>query len=146
MSQMDDDDNDLDYTRQARMKLIASMTNGGMPSDNKDRQTLLAALDGMDRAALAKKRIKSEEGISSSKALAAETIAQIFMDARLKSITSPTMNELGQIPLLRNDLPVPDLVDGELETNPSVETYDSFMSRHGGTAADAASEDEDFKE
>lgn len=131
MSQVDDDDKDLEYTRQVRMDLIKSMTKTGMPTDNRDRMTLLSTLDGIDRVAIAKKKIKSDEGISNSKAMAAETIAMLFMDPRLKKTLEVKPDETREIPKLRNDLETPKLVEGELEITQQQESYDSFMSKYG---------------
>lgn len=146
MSTENTDDKDLDYTRQMRMRLAEDMTKGQLPTDNKDRMTLLAVLDGMDRAALANKRLKSEEGANNAKAIAAETIAMMFMDPRLKAHTKSQYDPNRPIPVLREDLPVPDVVEGELDASPAHETYESFMSKHGNIRIIETDEDDQFKE
>lgn len=148
MSEFNNDDKDLDYTRNVRMRLVEDMTKDKLPEDNKDRLTLLAVLDGMDRVSLAKKRLKAEEGASNAKAVAAETIAMMFMDSRLKSHTSQQYDANREIPVLRDDLPVPELVDGELEIVPQHETYETFMSKHGGlrmNSDDQPGDEDEFK-
>ena len=146
MSTDNTDDKDLDYTRQMRKRIVEDMTKDKLPTDNKDRMVLLAVLDGMDRAALANKRIKSEEGNNNAKAIAAETIAMMFMDPRLKAHTKSQYDPNRPIPVLREDLPVPDLVEGELDASPTHETYESFMSKHGNIRVIESSDDDEFKE
>lgn len=136
MSAMDAEDIDLDYTRAMRKRIVDEMTKKGLPDDTKDKALVLAALDGIDRAALTKKRIKSDEGISNTKALAAETIAQLFMDPRLKRLGETIEVSVREVPQLAIDLPMPDIVDGELDSNAGAENYESFMKRNQPDNAD----------
>ena len=146
MSTDNTDDKDLSYTRQVRMRLVEDMTKDKLPEDNKDRLTLLAVLDGIDRSALANKRIKSEEGANNAKAIAAETIAMMFMDPRLKTYTKSQYDPNRPVPVLREDLPMPNVVEGELDANPAHETYESFMSKHGNIRVIEPESGEEYKE
>ena len=60
------DDEVLDYTQVMRRKFVNEATVGGskMPTDPKEAKVLLTALSDLDRAALGKKRIKSDEDIA----------------------------------------------------------------------------------
>jgi hypothetical protein len=71
------DEEVLLYTQRKRKELVEDVTQRGMPADNKDRLTLLAALDGMDRAALAGKKIESKEKTSSADREAQYLIAKL---------------------------------------------------------------------
>lgn len=125
----DPDDLDLDYTRAMRRKLVEHMTKGGMPTETKEMSVMLQALDGMDRASLSKKKIKSDEGISNTKALAAETIAQLFTDPRLKRMGLGDGTVTTVVPVLR-EMSAPALVAGELDLIGGLENYDSFMKKY----------------
>ena len=124
----DIDDLDLDFTRTMRRRLIDDMTKDKIPDDPKERALLLQACDGMDRAALSKKKIKSDEGVSNTMALAAETISQLFTNPRLKNL-GKIDGAVGEIPVLR-ELPAPTVVPGELDTAPPMQNYETFMQRH----------------
>ena len=131
MSNENIEDADLAYTQGMRRQLIGKMTeNGKMPEDTKDRSILLQALDGMDRQSLTKIKIKSDEGMNSTKALAAETLANLFMNAGLKkSRQAPEGHVREVLPALPDDLPPVQLVDGELDALGGGDTYDTFMAR-----------------
>lgn len=132
----DADDLDLDFTRKMRRRLVDDMTRDKIPDDLKERALLLQILDGMDRAALSKKKIKSDEGVSNTMALAAETISQLFTDPRLKKL-GKSAEATGEIQVLR-ELPPSATVPGELDTVPSMQNYDTFMARHAPPDPDAA--------
>lgn len=126
------EDIDLAYTRRLRMKLIDDMTaNGKMPDDNKDRITLLAALNDMDRAALGSKKIKSDQGIANMQAQAAQLLATMFNDPNVKKIGVAVEGAVREIPTI-DDLDIAvDVKPGELDINPTQESYDSFTKRLG---------------
>jgi hypothetical protein len=123
------EDSDLEFTRAKRKELVAAITEKGMPTETKDRLTLLAALDGMDKAALSKKKIKSDEGVSDKNVQAIETITKLFADARLKNMSKVVGSLEASIPVLREDLPLPVLVPGELDEQSDSEDYEAFTHR-----------------
>jgi hypothetical protein len=61
-----DDDEVLNYTQLQRRQFINHFTQNGqtMPTDPKDAKVLLTALADMDRSALGKKRIRTDEQIA----------------------------------------------------------------------------------
>lgn len=126
------EDTDLAYTRRLRMRLIDDMTaNGKMPGDNKDRITLLAALNDMDRAALGSKKIKSDQGIADMQAQAAQLLATMFNDPNVKKIGVVVEGAVREIPTI-DDLDINvEVKPGELDINPTQENYDSFTKRLG---------------
>ena len=119
---------DLDYTRSKRMQLINSITEKGVPADLKDRSILLQALDGMDRAALSKMKIKSDEGISNGQAAAAAILAELFNDPRTRNV-GKSNDLVGSVQVLSIAVQPDQLLPGELDINPVAESYDSFMAR-----------------
>ncbi len=147
MAAMEEVDQDLEFTRGVRKDVVTALTKGGIAADDpKKLSILLQTLDGMDRAALTQKRIKADEGISSTKAAAAATIAHLFMDNRLKSvgaILDVEARPARATPQLGNDVPDPMIIDGELGPTNN-ENYDAFMARtgfndhHDERASDAA--------
>lgn len=125
MSEQGSEDKDLGYTRDIRKKLADSLTKTGMPTDIKEQSILLQTLDGIDRAALGKLRIKSDEGISSAQTAAASILATLFNDPRTKNIGKNT-DLIGDVPTFDVNIEPPILIDGELDINPQVQNFESF--------------------
>lgn len=71
------DDDILRFTQATRKKLVDSIVQDGLPTDNKDRVVLLTALADMDRTALGNKKIGAAESIAEADRIAASAIAQI---------------------------------------------------------------------
>ena len=133
----DPDDEVLQFTQSKRMEIVNKLTAKGIPTDsNDDMGNLLKTLDGMDRVALGRKRIKADEGIAgANQAAAAAVIATLLQKANsggAKPFQSDTLVDR-EIPVLGNDIPAPVLVDGETETAPSQMSYDGFMAKYQQT-------------
>ena len=128
MTTITNEDTDLQYTRDKRIQLVEAITKKGtsVPEDIKDRSILLSALDGIDKAALAKKKIKSDEGISNSQVAAAAIIAEIYTTKNVRALAIDTG---GVIPLLNNTIPDAAVVYGELDTVSEPLNYDTFISK-----------------
>jgi hypothetical protein len=125
---IDSDDDVLAYTCGIRQQLVASMVKGGMPADTKEQMVLLSALADMDRTALGKKKIKSDEGVNGARVTAAATLAQLFMDPRLKQLGHARAGEVGTIPVLGEHVEMPALVQGELDDYTGAMSYETFMA------------------
>ena len=121
---------DLDYTKSVRKKLInAICKNETMPEETKTQMVLLSALDGIDRAALAQLKIKSDNAISEQQNTAM-LIASIFNTTDLKDFGKTQIGEeVRTIPTLDEDITISNLAEGELDLVASNETYDTFMQR-----------------
>jgi hypothetical protein len=131
------DEEALDFTQRHRRGLVDALTIGGPPTDGEVANVLLKTLDGIDRQALTKMKIKSDENASNnSDALAASVIAGVF--AQLKG-KNPYERELIEGEFVDNTPPVPDLnklpaitlVPGETDIGTSDLTYESFTSKQG---------------
>ncbi len=123
------DDEVLDYTQIQRRKFINQFTNGGqtMPTDAKDAKVLLTALADMDRSALGKKRIRTDEQIAQMNAQSVDAIAA---EVRRTMLGRQLPDEVREPPTLDGlDLPPLALVDGETDVGINSESYDSFKQR-----------------
>jgi hypothetical protein len=124
----DSDDDILAYTCKIRKQLVTSMIKSGMPGDTKEQAILLTALADMDRTALGKKKIKSDEGVSGARVAAAATLAQLFMEPRLKQLGQAKPGEVGVIPKLAEHVLMPELVLGELDEHAGTLNYETFTA------------------
>lgn len=128
------DDLALNLTQQVRHQIIATMTHKGVPVSDPEAMTiLLKTMDGMDKVALGKKRIKVDEGTANAgQAAAAAIIARVLQaasNASNKPYTS-TVPVNREIPTLSLDVPRPMLVSGEIDIAPTQMTYDVFMAEN----------------
>lgn len=128
------DEQTLEYTQRVRRNLVHSITVDGtqMPLENKDRLTLLSTLDGMDRAALAVKKIESKEKTSSADREAQMVIAS--MNSQLGD-TNPLRrdpadgNASGAPTLDESKMEELTVNPGETEIGISQENAEAFLSR-----------------
>lgn len=133
------EDQVLAYTQHKRKAIVQELTKtGAVPEDNSSRNMLLQALDGMDRAALTSKRIKSEEK-NGGMAGAASLVAALLTQVTGKKLTSDIIDPNRPTPLLGQDVPPPQLVPGETEINPRQLDYDTFMATRTPQSSDQPS-------
>ncbi len=83
-------DQDLDYTRSLRLKIIEDLTQEKLPSDKDDRAFLLAAIDGIDRAALNRAKLKTEESSVKLQEQTAGIIANVLNKINKNSLHQGT--------------------------------------------------------
>lgn len=123
------DEDVLDFTKRQRVLLLESICDGGrIPKDSRDRVVMLQTLADMDRAALSKMKIKSEEGVGANQAAAAAVLAKMLNDTRVRSISRVDV-PVAEIPTLPDHVSPGKIVDGELKLGHNQETYDEFMAR-----------------
>lgn len=123
------DDEVLDYTLQTRLRIVNHLTKKEIPSDTKELSILLSTLDGMDRAALAKKKIQSEEQTANRLADGMTTVVADVLSQARKLMIARNQGEARTIPTLDANLPRPTLVEGETAALPLNESYESFQAR-----------------
>lgn len=129
------DDEVLDFTQLQRRKFIRAFTNNGeqLPTDAKDAKVFLSALSDMDRTAIGKKRIQSDERIAEMNAqvvdgIAAEvrrTMASYYAPADSdpsQSKTAPTLEGVSLPPL--------EVAEGETAIGVESESYSAFEKRY----------------
>jgi hypothetical protein len=130
-----DEDQVLAYTQNVRKNIVADLTKGKAFPENKGQQILLMqALDGMDRAALTSKRIKSDEKTSQGVAGAAGIIAQMLSQmGGMVHMPKPVDGEIVNVEpkMLTEEIPEPQLVPGEIEINAGQMDYNSFVTSMG---------------
>jgi hypothetical protein len=130
MSDQSSEDIDLAFTQDVRRRLVNKLTeNNSVPTETKEQAILLNALADMDRQALGVKKIKSDEGIGNKQVAAASILMQLFNDPNIKNVGRGQRS--GDIPVLDSSIVPDNIVDGELETTASTESYDSFTKRLG---------------
>ncbi len=123
----------LTYTQGVRRRLIGAITKEGaeMPSDNKDRLTLLATLDGMDRQELGRQKIDAAKNSSASDRMVAGALLTLLN--RELGGTNP-FERNGDVPRpALPALPVDDLasVPGETDIGLSDDNLLLFAKRTG---------------
>ncbi len=117
------------YTRQKRMQLANDLTQQGAPKDKDSQCVLLATLDGLDRSALGRLKIKAEERANANNASAAALIAQVLNEIGSTKIYEFQTTVIREIPRLPDSIPKPDIVEGELETNPQQIDFETFTKQ-----------------
>lgn len=123
------EDSILTFTHMARMQAVAKLTETGIPTeDPKKMGAFLTTLADMDRAALGRKRLKTEEKLGNAQALAAGAIAEVLRKTNNGRIWEALEPVDRKAPTLGGDIPEPELVPGEIDTGTRRDvTYDSFM-------------------
>lgn len=76
------DDDALGYTQRYRRRVVEKIApDGNVPECEKKQSVLLMALDGMDRAALAKKRMDNDNKVGQAQVQAAAILADVLSRA-----------------------------------------------------------------
>lgn len=134
----DADEAVLDYTQTMRKQIVGSLTkNLENLADPKIVSTISQVLDGMDRQALGKMKIRVEEQQTMNQGAMSANIAEI-----LKQMGSGGHNFQAvapvprEVPKLGSDVPDPVLVEGEIATTPVQQDYDSFHAQFAPIDAD----------
>ena len=114
-----------------RMLVITQLTKGGTetPADPKEAKVLLAAADGMDRQAIGRLRIKTEQQLANAALEAIHLADEIFKDrdalvTRARS-GQPLESVLDTAQLPDCFVPIP----GQTDINPPQETFEHFRAR-----------------
>lgn len=120
----------LAYTQAKRKKLVEHLSSKGIPDDKGDKAILLQALADMDKPALVKLRIKSEDKNAGTNAQAALAIASLMTQMSPKKLVNfdPTV-----IPPTLDDGKIPDFeyVEGQTLLGTQGGSYSEFMKIHG---------------
>lgn len=128
-----DEDQYLDYTQQVRQKVVQELTKENkLPDDPKMANVLLSTLDGMDRNALGRKRIKVDQETNQAVDGMSGLVAQMLRQSRLPEFFQATQDPDAPqraAPRVEGDLPDGDIVEGELSQHPIQISIDDFQSR-----------------
>ena len=128
------DDNDLSFVREKRKQIINHYLDQGIDKLTDVKEVVLVAtlLNDMDRTALSKKRLKTDDKKNNNSAAAIDLISKIFTEKNVKDIIPEDAVAKLVAPELEMTLDNVTTVEGEMDTNVSVEDYESFMKRVGG--------------
>lgn len=128
------DDNDLSFVREKRKQIINHYLDQGIDklTDVKEVALVATLLNDMDRTALSKKRLKTDDKKNNNSAAAIDLISKIFTEKNVKDIVPEDAVAKLVAPELEMTLDNVRVVEGEMDTNVSVEDYESFMNRVGG--------------
>lgn len=132
------EDDVLAFTQKSRQQIVKSLMGRSIDDLNASQISLLtASLDGMDRSALGRKRLQTDEKVGASQAMAAAVIAQV--------LAAPGAMRHGQIvegqaprreiPRLPAEVPEPVTVPGEMEADAPQMNFDTFMAQTSGEGA-----------
>lgn len=152
---LDDKDPDMDYTQDLRKKVIQKLIEqnmGDVPTDKEGAQILAMFLDGVDRQAVAKQRIKIARKDSKSNEQVAKVLEEISRrrnsGEHIEIDVTPSPKAMSRIDALSgNFLPSPTVMSGELNTDNQQETPDEFFTRvereHPELLTGSATDDEE---
>lgn len=109
-----EDDIDIEYVRGERKRIVKEVSKEGIPvGDPKKMAIMLAALDGIDRSAIARKRIRSDDKAAAGVSGAAALIAKVLTAANPLDFIKEGITR--ESPTLGADIPAPTLVPGETQ-------------------------------
>jgi len=136
-----DEDQVLDYTQQQRRFVVDQLTGNGtkIPTDTKDVNLVLSALDGMDRNALGRKRIRVEEQANKNGSVMTGLVTEMLKrskDVRFFQQGATTPGATRVAPELGSDVPEPVVVEGELSQSPLQMSFEAFQSQFKPAEAD----------
>lgn len=118
---------DLSYTRAIRKRVVAALIAEKLPESDEDRKYLATMLDGIDRSALAKSKIKIEDNNSKNQEHVAALVAQVLSKVNNRDLHTSTgvsnPNRVLQLDYTSNLT----FVDGEMETGVKNLDYDELI-------------------
>jgi len=128
----------LHYGQRMRRKLVHHMTQGGekMPTDTKEANVMLKALDGMDKSALERKKNSIDQGNADTSRVVAESMREFIQGQKNRNPFERGAGDLfdGSIPILDQfQLGEYETVPGETEIGVVVEKSGDFMKRMEAT-------------
>lgn len=133
---IDGEDNVLTYTQKKRQQLVTQMMGEDGEKlanlEKGDKMVVLAALDGMDRAALGRKRLKTDEKTAASQAAAAALIAQVLQAPGALQAGLVIDGIARPVPQLPTSIPEPEVVPGEMDSDAAQMDFDTFMAQSQG--------------
>ncbi len=119
---------DLSYTRNIRKRVVESLLADKLPESDEDRKFLISMIDGIDRSALAKSKIKIEDKNANSQERVSTLVADVLNKINNRDLKISTSDPRSGDRLLVLEYSVDvDTVDGEMETGVKNLDYDELM-------------------
>jgi hypothetical protein len=132
------EDEVLQFTQGARQKIVKALMGKSIDDLNASQISLLtASLDGMDRSALGRKRLQTDEKVGANNAMVAAVIAQVLAAPGSQRVGMVQEGQVPrrEIPRLPAEVPDPITVPGEMESDAPQMNFDTFMAQ---TSTDGA--------
>lgn len=121
-------DEDLQYTRALRKRIVENLISEKLPDTDEDRKYLASMLDSIDRSALAKGKLKIDDKNANNQERVSGLVAEVLnrINNRDLQVSQGPSNNSSRI--LELDYPdVLNIVDGEMETGVKNLDYDELM-------------------
>lgn len=135
---IDKEDDVLQFTQKARQQIVKALMGKSIDDLNASQISLLASsLDGMDRSALGRKRLQTDEKVGANNAMVAAVIAQVLAAPGAKLVGQVIEGQAPrrEIPRLPAEVPDPVTVPGEMEADAVQMNFDTFMAQTSGEGA-----------
>ena len=116
-------------TTKLRRSLLAKLSG---KDDLDSTKMQLAVADGLERQALTRLRIASDDKNNDTNKAMFDAVTKLLIGiqpGKTGAVELPSNAKVDSFPTLDNSIPRPALVDGELEVGVATETIDSFRKR-----------------
>lgn len=123
-----DDAADMQFVRDVRKQLIGGLMKEGVPKDIKEQSVLLTALTDMDRSAIARLRIKSDDNNTDKMASAALVVAEVLRKTKPREFQAIEIDDNREIPMLPASIPSGTYNEGLMQQGTNNTTFDEFMA------------------
>lgn len=126
------EESDLAYTNNIRKNMIRNLVGdeGVATKDVKELNVVIKALDGIDKSALGKLKLKTENEVADKNIAASTNIAHILSTRTTQELLPQTKDVQGVILEIDDSLiEGVTIVEGELEINTTPQNYDTFMNK-----------------
>lgn len=125
------DDQVFDYTQLLRRKFVDTVTENGVkvPTDPKEAKVFLSALADMDKIAIGKKRLRSEEEMNKHSAQAIADLAAAVKQSMQSNEHDAIDTDRQPPPLNETGMPPLELVEGETHVGSDAIDYSAFEKR-----------------
>lgn len=126
----DGENQDLEFTRNIRKQAVGLLVNGGIPvSDSERMKILTTVLTDIDRSALGRMKIKSDDKGNAGIANAQSAIAELLSKLDPSKVKLAGRCDRG-LPVLGSEIPSPVVNPGETAIGTQGGTYEEFSKEH----------------
>jgi hypothetical protein len=123
----------LAFTHQQRLAIHQKLAGEGIPNDDDSIRLIMQNLSSIEGVTLGRMRIKVDEVANRNQEAASELISQMLLKANAdgnRPFQTERVIEGVAVPVLGNEVPPPELVEGELAPIGGVQlTYEDFVGK-----------------
>ena len=116
----------LEYTNTIRKQLVEDIIKDGIPSALDNREMLLKSLDGLDKNAVAKMKLRIDEANSQTAKAQQKLVSDYLKEKSRRRLHAIRTNSNQDIPEVDHELG--DIVMGEMDVNPKPVELDDIMT------------------